>query len=148
MLSFSDCRTASVLISELLKQVINYPLSETVLHHWKSENTPRFTSASDRMINWDKLHVDSPRPVRAMDLLNIAQYSDTKTSSVISSAARLSARGQFCAVEKPASRLRPKAGSSTAFRHPTSGWRNSARNDMVWGMSLYYATFRSRHTRE
>src|SRR5205809_2554378 len=42
-------------------------------------------------------------------LLNIAQYTDTKTSSVISSAARLSARGQFCEVEKPASRLRPKA---------------------------------------
>src|SRR5436309_11782890 len=76
-------------------------------------------------------------------LLKIAQYSDTKTSSVISSAARLSARGQLCAVEKPASRLRPKAGSSTAFRHPTSGWRNSARNDMVWGMSLDSATLRS-----
>src|SRR5437870_13051210 len=43
------------------------------------------------------LHHRSNLLVRC-DLLIIAQYSDTKTSSVISSAAKLSARGQFCEV--------------------------------------------------
>ena len=71
-------------------------------------------------------------PVWSHDgIIAVANAHKDKVKLTFSHGASLSARGQFCAVEKPASRLRPKAGSS-----------NSARNDMVWGMSLYSATLR------